>query len=393
MIALGEAQARVLALRPPVAIETVPLGEAGGRWLSADLLARRTQPARDLSAMDGFAIRLADRAGPWTIIGEATAGRRYAGALGQGEAVRISTGAAVPDGADTVVMQENVARDGGALRLTGDAAAWPGQHVRKAGSDFADGAPLADGGDRVTPALLALAAMAGHATLPVRRKVRVALIATGDELVPPGTAIGDDRIPASNSLMLTAMLAGLPCDINDMGIVGDTETELAEALKTARETDIIVTTGGASVGDHDHVAGALAACGAQIDFWKIAMRPGKPLIAGTLGEAAFLGLPGNPVSAFVTALLFLKPLVAKLGGAGDALPPTLRATLIGALPPTAGRTDHIRAHLDNGRAAPVGIDDSAVLLGLSQANALIVRPPHSGAASDGESVDVIPLLT
>ena len=308
MITLDAALVRLLALAAPVDVETLPLIEAAGRWAAAPVLALRTQPTRDLSAMDGYAIRHADMPGPWRVTGESAAGSPYAGKVGAGEAIRIFTGAAMPDGADSVIIQEDVTRDGETLTLTAESPGHQGAHVRRAGSDFAAGQMLIEGGDPLTPARIGLAAIGGHATLPVRRRIRVALISTGDELVPIGTDPGPDHLPSSNAIMLAAMMGSLPVVMTDFGIIPDDRAALASVFAEAAGHDIIVTTGGASVGDHDLVRPALIDAGATIDFWKIAMRPGKPLMAGRLGKAVALGLPGNPVSAFVTVTLFLKPL-------------------------------------------------------------------------------------
>lgn len=389
MIALDEAQQRLLALARPVSVETLPLSKAVGRWAAADVIAKRTQPARDLSAMDGYAIRHADASKPWRVIGQSAAGAAFSGAVGQGEAVRIFTGAALPQGADTVVMQEDVCLDGDMAQIRDATELQPGRHVRRAGEDFVSGATLVAEGDRLTPARIALAAMGGHGDIVVRRPIRIALISTGDELAAPGLPISDDQIPASNGVMLTAMLAALPCDIIDLGIVPDDLDTLTKTFRTAAEADLIISTGGASVGDHDHVKPALEAAGAKLDFWKIAMRPGKPLMAGTLGNAVVLGLPGNPVSAFVTATLFAQPVIAALSGASNALPRPLIARLAAPLPAVQKRTDHVRARLDNGVATPVGLNDSAALKALSQANALIVRPAGSTAAMVGDEVKII----
>lgn len=394
MISLEEAQARVLSMRGPVECETVPLQTANGRWLSADMIANRTQPARDLSAMDGYAIRYADLPGPWQVTGESAAGRAFAGSIGAGQAVRIFTGAAMPDGADSVIIQEEVSADAGTITKSGEGPPKSGAHVRIEGSDFRAGQVLATKGQRLTPARIALAALSGHANLPVHSPVRVAIISTGNELVGAGDDIGNDQIPASNGPMLAAILGDLPCVVKDLGIVRDDMAALVAAFASATvEADIIVTTGGASVGDHDLVRPALLAAGATIDFWKVAMRPGKPLMSGMLGETAVLGLPGNPVSAFVTAILFLKPLVAALAGAADPLPQRLNATLGGALPAVPGRTDHVRALISTGIVSPLGTNDSAALLALSHSNALIVRTAGSPPAEVGETVEIIPLLT
>ena len=388
MIDPDEARARLFALAPPVDTEALPLAKASGRWLAEPLVARRTQPARDLSAMDGYAIRHADRPGPWRVIGESAAGSPYAGALGPNEAVRIFTGAALPDGADCVTIQEDVTRHDDRIVLTGDGPAHPGAHIRRAGSDFTLSQPLIGAAERLMPARLALAAIAGHADAIVRRKVRVALVSTGDELVPVGNDPRADRLPASNALMLAAMLADLPIEITDFGIVADRTDALVATFERAAAHDIIVTTGGASVGDHDLVRPALIAAGATIDFWKIAMRPGKPLMAGRLGTAVALGLPGNPVSAFVTATLFLKPLIAHLSGASDPNPPTVTARLNAALPAVGIRTDYVRAYWVDGSVAALG-GDSGMLVPLAAATALIVRRAGAPAAAAGEAVTVL----
>lgn len=389
MIDWREAHVRVFALAQPVDIETVPLLDAAGRYASAPVVAHRTQPARDLSAMDGYAIRFADLPGPWRVIGESAAGVPFAEAVGAGETARIFTGAAVPDGADIIVIQEEVARSGDTLTLTGEGPPRIGAHIRRAGSDFANGDVLIETGVALTPARLALAAMGGHGALPVRRRVQVALLSTGDELVAAGVDAGPDRLPNSNAPMLVAMLGGLPVDLTDLGIVPDDRTALAAAFDHARDFDIVVTTGGASVGDHDLVRPVLLDLGATLDFWKVAMRPGKPLMAGTLGQAVVLGLPGNPVSAFVTATLFLLPLVRHLFGARDPLPPQLPATLDGSLPAVGARTDFVRARWSDGRLAPLPSGDSGALSSLAQADVLIVREAGSPALAAGEIVSAI----
>ena len=388
MISPDAALARLLALATPFDIETLPLLDAAGRWAAADVKALRTQPARDLSAMDGYAIRHADLPGPWRVVGESAAGRPFRGTIGPSEAARIFTGAALPDGADTIIIQEDVTRTGDSITLTAPGPHPTGQHVRRAGSDLTEGQTVIAKGEPLTPACIGLAAIAGHGTLPVRRRIRVALISTGDELVPPGTDPGDDRLPASNAPMLTALLATMPVEITDMGIIPDDKPTLTNAFDRARRYDVIVTTGGASVGDHDLVQPALIDAGATIDFWKIAMRPGKPLMAGRLGTAITLGLPGNPVSAFVTATLFLKPLIAYLSGARDPAPPAITARLATALPAVGIRTDYVRAQWEGAAIAPLH-GDSGMLVPLAAATALIIRPAGSPPAAKGEDVSVI----
>jgi molybdopterin molybdotransferase len=389
VIDLEEAQKRLLGLTTPVCVEHVPLANAAGRWAATAVHAKRTQPARDLSAMDGYAIRYADMPGPWQQIGESAAGGAFTGKIAAFETVRIFTGAVLPEQADTIIIQEDVTANALHIAMTGDGPAGFGAHVRHAGSDFKEGATLIDAGTLLTPGRIGLAAMGGHATVPTHRAVRVALVSTGDELVQPGDATRPDQIPSSNAVMLAALLAPLPVIVDDRGIIGDRLDALASEFSNLSQYDIVVTLGGASVGDHDLVRPALEAAGATLDFWKVAMRPGKPVMAGCLGDAIVLGLPGNPVSAFVTALLFLRPLIAHMAGAADPLPAHQSAKLGVPLPANGPRIDHLRASLSGGTVSPVGTNDSAMLAALASANALIVRPPHSNAAQSGDIVQVI----
>jgi molybdopterin molybdotransferase len=386
VISIEEAQARIFGLKASVSVETVPLLEAAGRWAAEDVVALRTQPARDLSAMDGYAVRFADAAGPWRLIGESAAGKRFAGSVGAGEAVRIFTGAVVPEGADSVIIQENVTRDGDIITLTGDALEKLGQNVRREGADFRQGTTLISKGAELHARHIALAAMAGHGTLAVRRRIKVAIFSTGDELVAPGKFCAEDQIPSSNDVMLAAMLRDMPVDVTLIPAVSDDLDTLAAQFARLTDHDIIVTTGGASVGDHDLIVPALKAAGGKIDFWKIAMRPGKPVIAGTIGEAVVLGLPGNPVSAFVTAFLLLLSLIRHLGGARQPLPKRLTAISGAVLPVNGARTDHLRALLLDGVITPVGVNDSALLAALSTSNALIIRDIDDDAVVAGVKV-------
>lgn len=388
LLPVAEAQARLIATAAPVEVEELPITQALGRWAAAPLLARRTQPARDLSAMDGYAVRFRDLPGPLDVIGESAAGAPFAGALGPGEAVRIFTGAAMPAGADTVMIQEEVDRDGSRATLVGPGPKRLGGNVRRRGLDFAEGDRLVAAGERLGAARLAVAATGGIGHVAVRRRVRVAIAATGDELVDPGTCTGPDKLPESNRLLIRAMLAELPVEIIDLGILPDRLETLTNAFATM-QADLLVTTGGASVGDHDLVRPALEAAGGTIDFWRIALRPGKPLMAGRLGSAMVLGLPGNPVSAFVTALLFVKPLVAHLAGAADPFPAPTRALLGEPLPPNDHRTDYLRAELRDGTAYVASIQDSSMLLTLARAGCLIIRQPHAPAAERGDSAEIL----
>ena len=298
LLALAEAQARLLALAAPLPIERVPLADAIGLYAAEPVVALRNQPAANLSAMDGYAIRFAELPGPWAVIGESAAGRGLDRALGPHEAARIFTGAPLPEGADAILIQEEAARDGATLSLAGEGPLRAGWSVRPRGSDFAEGTTLIEPGLPLTPARLALAAIGGHGAIAVRRRPRVAILSTGDELVPPGARAEGVMLPGSNGIMLAAMLTGSPATACDRGIVPDRLEALADAFAAAAAgADIVVTTGGVSVGDHDLVRPALERIGARVEFWRVALRPGKPLMAGMLGETIVLGLPGNPVSA------------------------------------------------------------------------------------------------
>jgi molybdopterin molybdotransferase len=323
-------------------------------------------------------------------LGESAAGLPFSGAVATGQAVRIFTGAALPSGTDTIVIQEDVTVSDTGFSLSTEQIIASGQHVRPKGSDFETGTPLIARGDRLTSARIALAAMGGHATLKVHRRAIIAIVSTGNELVPPGVDAGEDFLPESNSLMIGAMLRDFRCSVISPGIIPDDLDVLKSAIHDAtQEADIIVTIGGASVGDHDLVRPALEACGAQLDFWRVAMRPGKPVMAGMLGNCLVLGLPGNPVSAFVTAELFLKPLLATLGGASSTLPRRELAILHGELPANGARIDHIRGVRNRGLVRPIGINDSAALSALAASDCLIVRAPNAPAAKNGETIDII----
>jgi molybdopterin molybdotransferase len=387
LLPVAEAQARLLALAAPLPEETVALTEAAGRWAARDLIARRTQPAADLSMMDGYAIRFADLPGPWRIIGESRAGAGLDRALAPGEAARIFTGAPLPEGGDSILVQEEAKREGDMLALAGDGPPHRGSSIRLRGSDFAEGAILVSKGDRLTPARIAAVAVGGHGRLAVRRRPRVKLISTGDELVPPGTPAEGVMLPASNGVMLQALI-GNAAVVCDAGIVPDRLDPLVDALRQA-QADIIVTIGGASVGDHDLVRPALAEVGAALDFWRIAMRPGKPLLAGRIGDVIVLGLPGNPSSAFVTAHLFLLPLIAHLAGARMPLPEVEPAILASPLPAVGSRDDYVRAEYANGSVRALPNQDSGALAALAHANALIVRSAGAQAAAVDEKVDIL----
>lgn len=388
LLAVAEAQARLIAAARPVATETIALTAAAGRYAAADAMALRTQPDADLSAMDGYAIRHAELPGPWRVVGESAAGRPLSAPLLPGEAARIFTGAALPPGADCVLIQEEAVRAGDGLRLNGEGPPRPGHDLRSRGLDFEASDRLIATGELLTPARLALAAIGGLAEITVARPIRVAIAATGDELAPLGTL---DRLPESNRLMLAAQLSGPPVELIDLGILPDRLEALRDAF-AAVNADLIVTTGGASVGDHDLVQPALIAAGGTVDFWRIALRPGKPLLAGRLGHAQFLALPGNPVSAFVTTELFVKPLIRALAGGRDPLPRTTTAQMAEPLPANDGRADYLRGRLDpDGRVRSAAVQDSSMLLTLARADCLIVRPPYVPPAIVDEIVDIIAL--
>lgn len=391
LLPIADAQSRLFALAEPVATETVPLAQAAGRWAAADISALRTQPAADLSAMDGYAIRFADLPGPWRVTGESAAGRPFGGTVEAGETTRIFTGAAMPTGADTVLIQEEARRNGDMLHLAGEGPPHVGRNIRRRGLDFAAGDLLVEAGQRITPARIAVAATAGHGALSVRRRVRVALAATGDELVDPGATLAATALPESNRTMLAAMLGALPVELIDLGILPDQLEVLRDAFAGA-DVDLLVTTGGASVGDHDLVRPALEAAGGAIDFWRIALRPGKPMMAGRLGRTTLLGLPGNPVSAFVTAVLFVRPLIAHLAGASDPLPRPRPGVLGEDLPANNARTDYLRGVERDGRVFAAPVQDSSMLLTLARSTCLVIRPADAPAARAGDSAQVLDIV-
>ena len=392
LLPVADAQARLLALAAPLPAETVPLQQTGGRWLAEPLIARRDQPWTALSAMDGYAVRWTDMPGSWTLAGVTRTGTLPPDQpLLAGTCQRIFTGAPLPPGADTVVLQEDVAAEGAVIRLTGEGPGLQGRHVRPRASDFASGQALLPAGTRLAPPQIALAALAGHDAVAVHRRPRIAILSTGDELVAPGAPCPPGKLPASNGLMIAAMAASAGAIVEGETLVPDDLARLTGAFREAGASgvDIIVTSGGASVGDHDLVRPALEAAGGAIDFWRVAMRPGKPLIVGRLGGAILLGLPGNPVSALVTGSLFLRPLIRRLAGAADPLPRPGQARLGAAMPPVGGRADYVRAVLADGIATPIALQDSAAMHAAATANALIMRPPGAPAAAPGEIVTLL----
>lgn len=399
LISVDEALARLLAGVEPVGAEPVHLAAANGRVLAADLAATRTQPPFAASAMDGYAVRAEDisaRPASLRVIGEAPAGHGYAGTLQPGEALRIFTGAPVPQGADTILIQENATRDGDTIAVLETAPR--GRFVRPAGLDFTQGEVLLRAGERVGFRELALAAAMNHAVLPVRRRPKVAILATGDELVEPGAEPGPDQIIASNHAGVAALVADCGGEPLQLGIAPDNRQAIAAAIAAAREAraDILVTLGGASVGDHDLVQEVLGDAGMDLAFWRIAMRPGKPLMAGRIGDMRVLGLPGNPVSSLVCSLLFLRPLIEALLGREVTARDRDHLPLAVDIGGNDRREDYLRATIrraDDGSETVLPSDrqDSSMLATLARADALVVRPPHAGPLAAGARVPVIRL--
>ena len=396
MISVEEARDRILAGLRPTPAELVALPDAWGRVTAAPVIARLTQPPADMSAMDGYALRAADgTAGSvLRVIGAAPAGHPFDGQIGPGEAVRLFTGSVVPAGADTILLQEDATAGEGTVRV--NETVRPARHIRRAGQDFAAGDAVLPQGRRLTARDIGLAAAANHPWLTVHRCPRIGILATGDEIAMPGEPIPPGGVVSSNSHALAAMVRAAGGTPIVLPVAADTPGAIAAVADAIAGMDMLVTTGGASVGDHDLVVAGLQARGLTLDFWKIAMRPGKPLLFGALGATPVLGLPGNPVSALICAILFLLPALARLSGLPAAPPPTVPARLATPLPANDRRADYLRATLaadSAGRlvATPIASQDSAMLRRLAQADALIVRPPQALAAPEGADIAVIRL--
>jgi molybdopterin molybdotransferase len=388
MITVAEALSRLFALATPTGIENVPLREASGRVLARPVAALHDQPPFAASAMDGYALRAAEvtPGARFRLVGEAAAGALWPGHVRPGEAVRIFTGAPVPDGADFVVIQEDTERTCDEITL---ATAIDGNaNIRPAGADFHAGDPLS-APRRLRPADIALLAAMNQATLPVHRRPDVALIATGDELVQPGEIPGPGQIIASNSYGLAALFEAAGARVRLLPIARDTEASLTAAFHHARGADLTITIGGASVGDYDLVGKVAAGLGMETAFYKVAMRPGKPLMAGRLNGAALVGLPGNPVSAMVCGVIFVLPMLAAMQGLPAAAAPRTRLGLARPLPPNGPREHYLRARRTADGVVAFERQDSSLLSILSQADALIVRAPDAAAAEAGEQVDCI----
>lgn len=381
----------------PLGVENISLAQANGRVLAGDVVAQRTQPPFDNSAMDGYAVRAGDiTTVPVTlqVIGEAPAGGTYEGHVGEGQAVRIFTGGPLPDGADAIVTQEDTTRDGASVDVLESSAA--GRHIRRAGLDFNQGDVCLKAGERLTPYSIALAAAANVPTLTVYKQPKVAFFATGNELVLPGEIPGPNQIVSSNSAGIAAFIlahGGIPIDL---GIAHDTLDSIKKTASQAKDADLLLTLGGASVGDHDLVQQALVKIGLKVDFWKIAMRPGKPLMFGDINGQPFLGLPGNPVSALVCAILFLSAAMARLSGLPAKHPAHINVLVESDLPKNGPRQDYIRARLrrdDTGAllATPGTRQDSSMLSSMAASGGLIIRAPHAPALPAGATVPLLPL--
>ncbi|MGE0223082.1 MAG: gephyrin-like molybdotransferase Glp [Acetobacteraceae bacterium] len=396
MISVDEARDRILAGLRPTPAEVVALASAWNRVTAAPVVARLTQPPADVSAMDGYGLRAADGTlgATLSVIGAAPAGHPFAGRVGHGQAVRIFTGSVIPDGADSVLLQEDATRDGDSLRV--NETVTEGRHIRRAGQDFAAGDAVIPTGRRLTARDIGLAAAANHPWLSVHRQPRVAILATGDEIAMPGEPIPAGGIVSSNSHALAALVRALGGDAVVLPVAKDTTEAVAAVADAVHGMDLLVTTGGASVGDHDLVISGLQTRGLVVDFWQIAMRPGKPLLFGNMGAVPVLGLPGNPVSALVCAILFLLPALARLSGLPGAPPPVTRALAGSALKENDRRADHLRATLATdaeGRliVTPFPVQDSAMLRRLALADALILRPPHAPSLPEGAEVPIVRL--
>lgn len=396
MISVEEARQRICAAFKPLPAEQVAVADALGRVLAEDVASRVSHPPVAVSAMDGYAVRAADVATPpvrLKLVGMAPAGGPFEGRVGPGETVRIFTGGPVPEGADSIVIQENAKPDGDGVELL--TVAEPGRHIRPAGQDFRAGQVVLPAGRLLTARDIGLAASANHPWLKVHRRPRVAILSTGDELAMPGEPLGPAGIVSSNGIALAAFVRACGGETIDLGVAPDDKAALERMLAGAAGADLLLTSGGASVGDHDLVQAALGAKGMALEFWKIAMRPGKPVMFGRLGDTPVLGLPGNPVSSLVCATIFLRPVFAVT--AGRPVEDGLETAILGTdLRPNDVRQDYLRARLGRdaqGRlvATPFDRQDSAMMAFLAQADCLVVRPPHAPALKAGAEVPILRL--
>ncbi|MEM7489658.1 MAG: molybdopterin molybdotransferase MoeA [Pseudomonadota bacterium] len=390
MISVAAARDALLSLVQPTGVETVRLRDAAGRVLARDVAATGPQPPFPASAMDGYAVPVdaPPKGTSFRVVGTSAAGHPFARPLGDGEAVRIFTGAVVPPGARHVVIQEDVERSGDGIIVAAD----PGRsaNIRPAGGDF-DAGHVVSGGRAIRPQEVALLGAMGHGDLPVRRRPAVAIMSTGDELRAPGEALDPGAIHASNGEAIAALLSGWGAEVRRLPLVRDTAESLALAFDLARGADLVVTIGGASVGDHDLVAPAAQAAGFDLRFQKVAIRPGKPLMAGSGPDGAMVGLPGNPVSAFVCALVFLRPMIDRLLGRADRDASEARV-LAAPLAENGPRAHYMRAATtEDGRSKVAERQDSSLLSVLAESDHLVIRPPHDPARTAGDTVEVLPL--
>jgi molybdopterin molybdotransferase len=394
LLPVEDAQARILRGVSPLPSEKIKLENAIGRVLAQPVAAKRDQPPFAASAMDGYAVRAEDvQQAPATLnlVGVSAAGHGFRGKITSGETVRILTGAPIPRGADAVVIQENVTVSGDKVTVSHPVTV--GKNLRRQGLDFAAGELLVPQGRVVRPRDIGLMAAGNAAMITVHRRPRIALFATGDELVLPGKRPGASQIVSSNSHALQAMAEAMGAEVLNLGIIRDSLTETIRAVRKALKADVVLSTGGASVGDHDYVQEAFKRCGVKLDFWKIAMRPGKPFMYGRKGNSHVMGLPGNPVSALVTARLFLRPLLRAFSGL-EAVEPLAQAELLSAMPANDSRQDYVRALLEvdadgRRRVKPFPEQDSSMQRTMQRAGALIVRPAYAPAAQAGTQVPVL----
>jgi molybdopterin molybdotransferase len=388
MITVTQARTHLFSLISPLESEQVPLITAAGRVLAADAVARRDQPPFAASSMDGYAVRAdeVERHAMFKVIGESAAGHRFDGHVGAGQVARIFTGAPMPEGANFVVIQEDVTRSGDLITITGT----PGKsNVRPAGGDFRTGTRIS-APRLLRPEDVALLASMNVPRATVTRRPVVALISTGDELVMPGEDPGPDQIIASNTFGLKALLEQAGADVRMLPIARDTESSLRTAFGLTQGADLVITIGGASVGDHDLVGPVAQSLGMERAFYKVLMRPGKPLMAGRMGDAAMVGLPGNPVSAMICGVVFILPMIRVMLGLGSDLPPLQRAPLAADLGPNGGREHYMRAVVENGKVTVFDNQDSSLLSVLAQSNALVVRQPDAPALAAGQDVSYLP---
>jgi molybdopterin molybdotransferase len=396
LLSVAEALARVTEGLAPLETERVALGQATGRVLAEGLAARLTQPPFDASSMDGYAARAEDVATlPATLrlIGQSAAGAGFRGSVGRGEAVRIFTGAPVPDGADTIVIQEDAEQASSMVTIKELSST---RHIRPRGQDFKEGEVLLQAGTRLGPRELMLAAAMNQPELPVRRKPKVAILATGDEVVPPGVELERDQIVSSVPCGLAALIERHGGEAMSLGIAKDEPESLVTLARAGRAADILLTIGGASVGERDLVASALRSEGLELDFWKIAMRPGKPMLYGRLGNQRVLGVPGNPVSALICAHVFLVPMLERMLGLAEEARPQPEALLGEALEANGEREHYMRARSewreDGVRIVrPLPSQDSSLVAALARADCLIVRAPHAPSLPRGARVRILPL--